>query len=74
MPAINIALRDVHNLLTWWSSLSMVDRRTRAIKHRIVSTVEGAALSIVTAVIVKPAEQSDKREATPKEEEQRNKE
>lgn len=50
VPATNAALRDVHNLLTWWASLSMVDRRTRAAKHHAVSTLERAAFSLVTAV------------------------
>ena len=54
VPALNTALRDVHNLLTWWAGLTLVDRRTRLAKQHMVSTLEAASLSLVTAVTVKP--------------------
>ena len=51
VPALNTALRDVHNLLTWWSALSLIDRRTRTAKHHMVSTLEAASLSGAHAVL-----------------------
>jgi hypothetical protein len=54
VPALNTALRDVHNLLTWWAGLTLVDRRTRLAKQHMVSTLEAASLSLITAVTVKP--------------------
>jgi len=50
VSATNAALRDAHNLLTWWGSLSMVDRRTRRSKYHIVSTMERCVLSTVQAM------------------------
>ncbi|KAL1524658.1 hypothetical protein AB1Y20_019545 [Prymnesium parvum] len=40
VSATNAAVSDVHNLLTFWAGLSMVDRRTRHTKYHVVSTVE----------------------------------
>lgn len=44
VTATNAALSDVHNLLTFWAGLSMVDRRTRNTKFHIVSTIERCCL------------------------------
>lgn len=68
VPATNAALRDVHNMLTWWAALSMVDRRTRLAKQHAVSVLENAGLSLVAAVTLKGASQGDTRAAAVDEE------
>lgn len=45
----NSALRDVQNLLTWWDSLSMLDRRSRHARARAAAVLEGAILASVSA-------------------------
>lgn len=40
VAANNAALSEVHNLLTYWAGLSMVDRRTRQTKFHVVATLE----------------------------------
>lgn len=30
----NTAIKDIHNLLNWWDSLSLVQRKTRKVKER----------------------------------------
>jgi ABC-type multidrug transport system fused ATPase/permease subunit len=49
VQATNNSLRDVHNLITWWGSLSIVDRRTRHSKHHVVSVMERAIISTIAA-------------------------
>lgn len=44
LGALNHGIGELQNLLTWWDSLSVIDRRTRAAKHRIVCTAEQAML------------------------------
>ena len=39
----------MHNLLSFWDSLSLVQRKTRAVKQRCVDTVEGQMLAIIAA-------------------------
>lgn len=45
----NNSLRDVHNLMTWWNSLSMIDRRSRHAKAHAAGVLEGAILASVSA-------------------------
>ena len=45
----NLALRELHAILVWWDSLSLVKRRTPAVQAQIVSVTEEAFLSIVDA-------------------------
>ena len=40
---------ESQNLLTWWDSLSYVDRRTRSAKQRVVSVLENAVLGVSSA-------------------------
>ena len=49
LAATNRALEELHNLLTWWDSLSLVQRKSRAVKAKCVTIVEGAMLSLVQA-------------------------
>jgi len=46
LAATNRALQDCHNLLTFWDSLSLVQRKQRSVKKRCATTVEGALLAI----------------------------
>jgi len=59
----NKALENCHNLLTWWDSLSLVQRKTRAVKKQCCLTVEGALLEMVgartTVSTALPGEQGD---------------
>ena len=49
LAATNKALEDCHNLLLYWDSLSLVQRKTRAVKSKVCSTVEGAVLGLCQA-------------------------
>ncbi|GMI17618.1 hypothetical protein TrLO_g4439 [Triparma laevis f. longispina] len=40
--AVNAGLKDVENMLSWWESLSVVDRRTTASKQIAVGMTEGS--------------------------------
>ena len=42
-------MRDTNNLMLWWESLTLVDRRTRSCKHKIVTVVETSLKNYVTA-------------------------
>ena len=56
LAATNRAVQDLHNLLVWWDSLSLVQRKTRAVKLRCASTVEGAVLALCASrTAVSPA-------------------
>ena len=59
--ANNSALTQVHNLLTWWQSLSMIDRRTRSARTRAVTILEGAMLSSVAANTAAPKASKDEK-------------
>ena len=39
----------MNNLMLRWESLTIVDRRTRAVKHRTVGIVEESMLNFVTS-------------------------
>ncbi len=43
----NASLAEFQNLLTWWESLSIIDKRTRQSKEKAVSTIENGALLLV---------------------------
>jgi uncharacterized protein HemY len=45
----NLALRDLEKLLVWWDALSLVRRRTPAVKAQIVDVTEAALLTVVDA-------------------------
>ena len=47
--SINLALRELHALLVWWDSLSLVRRRTPDVTARVVQSTERAFLDIVIA-------------------------
>jgi hypothetical protein len=49
LAALNTGTKDLQNLLTWWESLSVIDRRTRQAKTRAVATLEQAMLKAFTA-------------------------
>jgi len=40
----NNSLGDFQNLLTWWDSLSIIDKRTRKAKEKALSSVENGVL------------------------------
>merc|ERR1712232_1183071 len=46
LTALNSGVKDMQNLLTWWESLSVIDRRTREAKTQAVVTVEQAMLKV----------------------------
>merc|ERR1719465_130365 len=46
LAATNKALQDVHNLISWWDSLSLVQRKTRSCKRQCCITVETAMLTL----------------------------
>jgi hypothetical protein len=46
LTALNSGVKEMQNLLTWWESLSVIDRRTREAKTMAVSTVEQAMLKV----------------------------
>jgi len=49
LRALNSGVKELQNLLTWWESLSVIDRRTRQAKTQAVVTVEQAVLKAFTA-------------------------
>lgn len=49
LGATNRALGQCHNLITWWDSLSLVQRKTRAVKLQCATTVEGSLLEMCNA-------------------------
>jgi len=46
LEATNRALQENHNLLNWWESLSLVQRKTRMVKFQCATCCEGALLAI----------------------------
>merc|ERR1711988_1351902 len=49
LAATNKALEQVHNYISKWDSLSLVQRKTRQCKSEACLCVEGAILSITSA-------------------------
>ena len=49
LASTNRALERAHNLLIWWDSLSLVQRKKRTTKLNCVQTVEGALLDMCSA-------------------------
>merc|ERR1711988_187836 len=49
LAATNKALQECHNLLSWWDSLSLVQRKTRSAKKTACLTMEGAILALCSA-------------------------
>ena len=49
LAATNQAVQDCHNLLIWWDSLSLVQRKQRTTKAKCVATIEGAVLNLCAA-------------------------
>lgn len=47
--SVNLALRDLQNLMVWWDSLSLVRRRTPAVKTQVVDMTEHSVMSVVDA-------------------------
>lgn len=48
--AKNSAIKDIRSTCLWWDSLSVVERRTRSSKARVVMVTEDAALRVVSAL------------------------
>jgi hypothetical protein len=46
LRAANDGINQCHNLLLWWESLSLVQRKLNSTKKLIVHTVEGALLEV----------------------------
>jgi hypothetical protein len=49
LGATNSALEKVHNMLVWWDSLSLVQRKTRSTKKQANAIIETAILEVVSA-------------------------
>ena len=49
VTSVNLALRDLQSLSVFWDSLSIVRRRTPAVKMQVVRTAEAALLMVVDA-------------------------
>eukprot|EP00929_Paragymnodinium_shiwhaense_P115626 TRINITY_DN8460_c0_g1_i1.p1 TRINITY_DN8460_c0_g1~~TRINITY_DN8460_c0_g1_i1.p1 ORF type:complete len:992 (+),score=125.80 TRINITY_DN8460_c0_g1_i1:102-3077(+) len=49
LSALNNGVRDIQNLMTWWHSLSVIDRRTRKTKTEAVLVTEQAILQVQLA-------------------------
>ena len=47
--SVNLALNELHKLMVKWDSLSLVTRRTRAVKELVVDTTETMILDVVNA-------------------------
>ena len=68
LAATNKALEDCHNLLSFWDSLSLVQRKTRAVKKQCCLTVEGAMLDLCSSrTAVSSALPSDQPREEPEE-------
>lgn len=46
LSATNKALEDTHNILLYWDSLSLVKRKSRAVKLKIADVMEGSTLQL----------------------------
>jgi hypothetical protein len=55
LSALNSGLVDIQNLLVWWESLSIVDRRTRSSKEHCLAVVENALAQLAAAKAVNVA-------------------
>ena len=55
LAATNKALENCHNLISKWDSLSLVQRKTRAVKAKCATVAEGAILSLISAQTGLPA-------------------
>lgn len=56
LAATNRALQDAHNLITYWDSLSLVQRKTPSVKLRCATTMETGVLALCAArTAVSPA-------------------
>ena len=49
LAATNKALEEINNLLLWYDSLSLLQRKARHVKHKVVQTVEGHTLAMCSA-------------------------
>jgi len=49
VTSVNLALRDLKSTLVYWDSLSIVRRRTPAVKQQIVKATEDALLMVISA-------------------------
>ena len=49
LSACNSAMQEMHNMINWWDSLSLIQKKTRATKLKICTTVETQVLSIISA-------------------------
>jgi len=49
LSTTNKALEDIHNLISWWDSLSLVQRKTRSTKLQCCMVTETCILSITSA-------------------------
>ena len=49
VTSVNLALRDLMMLTVFWDSLSIVRRRTPAVKMQVAEITEKAILSVVSA-------------------------
>jgi len=72
LAATNRAVQDLHNLIVWWDSLSLVQRKTPAVKLRCANTVENAVLALCAAqTAVSPALPNQEAEADDEEEDKK---
>ena len=56
LAAVNRAVEETHNLIQYWDSLSLVQRKTRKVKLACANTVENAMLNVISAMTgVSPA-------------------
>lgn len=46
---MNSGIRDIQSLMTWWDSLSSIDRRSAAAKAHVLTIVEQAVLNESTS-------------------------
>ena len=49
LAVTNKALEDTHNVLLFWDSLSLVQRKTNAVKLKIADVMEGSVLQLCSA-------------------------
>ena len=49
LAATNKALEDTHNLLIWWDSLSLVQRKMPTAKLRCATVMEGSVLNLCSS-------------------------
>ena len=64
VAACNSALRDINRLLTWWESLSMIDRRSRHSRAHAVQTCENAILTAISSRTTAVSNSEDQGETT----------